>query len=87
MDGIRKEAPMKCVVCNGSDITQKSVDEEIKAGRDIVLLTLEVFVCASCGERYYDQKTMRKIEEIRARLKNKELEVEQVGTVYRAKAA
>lgn len=78
---------MKCVVCNGSDITQKSVDEEIKAGRDIVLLTLEVFVCASCGERYYDQKTMRKIEEIRARLKNKELEVEQVGTVYRAKAA
>lgn len=78
---------MKCVVCNGSDIALKSVDEEIKSGRDIVLLTLEVFVCASCGERYYDQKTMRNIEESRARLKNKELEVEQVGTVYRAKAA
>ncbi len=78
---------MICVVCKGTDIVLKTVDEEIKSGRDILLVPMEVLVCGNCGERYYDQKAMRKIEEIRARLKTKDLKVEQVGKVYRAKAA
>lgn len=81
------ETTMICVVCKGTDIALKTVDEEIKSGRDILLVPLDVLVCGTCGERYYDQKTMRKIEEIRGRLKKKELKVEQVGKVYRAKAA
>lgn len=38
-------------------------------------------------ERYYDRKAMKKFEEIRDRVKNQEVDVEQVGKVMRARAA
>jgi hypothetical protein len=60
------------------------IEEEIKSGRDIILVALDVLVCMNCGERYYDRNTMRKIEDIRSRLKQKDLEVEEVGKVLRA---
>lgn len=75
---------MKCVICKSSDIQNKMVEEEIKSGMDIVLVPLNVLVCTSCGERYYDRNTMRKIEDVRSRLKQKNLEVEEVGKVLRA---
>lgn len=78
---------MKCVVCKGSNIELKTIDEEIRTGTDIFLVPMNVLVCTSCGERYYDRKAMRKIEEIRSRLKNHELEVEEVGKIMRAHAA
>ena len=78
---------MKCVVCKGSDIELKTVDEQIKTERDIILVPMNILVCSNCGERYYDPKSMRKIEEIRKKLKNKELDVEEVGKVMRAHAA
>jgi YgiT-type zinc finger domain-containing protein len=65
----------------------KMVDEEVKSGRDIVLIPIEVLVCQNCGERYYDRKTMRKFDEIKARLKKQDLKVEEVGKVLRANAA
>jgi YgiT-type zinc finger domain-containing protein len=78
---------MKCVVCNGSNIEMKSVEEEIKWDKDILLMPLEVLVCLSCGERYYDRKTMKKIEEMRAKLKQHDLKVEEVGKVLREQTA
>ncbi len=75
---------MKCVICKSSDIQTKMVEEEIKSGTDIVLVPMEVLVCLNCGERYYDRKTMRKIEDVRSKLKQKDLKVEQVGRVLRA---
>ena len=78
---------MKCVVCKGTDIELNTVDEQIKAGRDIILVPMNILVCSNCGERYYDRKTMKKIEEIRVKLKNQELDVEEVGKVMRAHAA
>ena len=77
---------MKCIVCKGSDIEPKDVDEQIRAGRDIVLVPMNILVCSNCGERYYDRKAMRTIEEIRTKLKNQELDVEEVGKVMRAHA-
>lgn len=77
---------MKCVICKSSDIQMKMVEEEIKLGRDIVLVPMEVLVCLNCSERYYDRKTMRKIEELRDRLGSHDLEVEEVGKVFRAHA-
>ncbi len=77
---------MKCVICKSSDIQMKMVEEEIKIGRDIVLVPMEVLVCLNCGERYYDRKTMRKIEELRGRLGSHDLEIEEVGKVFRAHA-
>lgn len=78
---------MKCVICKGSNIESRMVDEQIMAGTDIVLVTMSVLVCSSCGERYYDRKAMKKIEEIRSRLRSQDLEVEEIGKVMRARAA
>jgi len=75
---------MKCVICKSSDIQKKMIEEEIKSGMDIILVSVEVLVCMNCGERYYDRKTMRKIEDVRLKLKQKDLEVEEVGKVLRA---
>ncbi len=78
---------MKCVVCKGSEIELKTVDEQIRTESDIILVPMNIFVCSNCGERYYDRQSMRKIEEIRKKSKNKELDVEEVGKVMRARAA
>ena len=87
MDRFFKEEKMKCVVCKGSDIELKTVDEQIRTEKDIILVPMTILVCSNCGERYYDRKSMRKIEEIRKKLKNKGLDVEEVGKVMRARAA
>jgi YgiT-type zinc finger domain-containing protein len=78
---------MKCVVCNSSDIEMKRVEEEIKYDKDILLIPLEVLACFSCGERYYDRKAMKKIEEMRARLKRHDLKVKEVGRVLEEQTA
>ena len=78
---------MKCVVCESPVLDRRLVEEEIKSGDDIVLLSLETLVCSNCGERYYDRRTLRRIEEARHKLGRQELEVEVIGKVYRAKAA
>ncbi|MBI3354323.1 MAG: YgiT-type zinc finger protein [Nitrospirae bacterium] len=75
---------MRCVICKSSEIQTKIVEEEIKVDRDIVLIPIEVLVCLNCGERYYDRKTVRKIEEMKARLIKHDLEVKEVGKVLRA---
>ncbi len=77
---------MNCVICKGSNIELKMVDEQIRTGRDIVLIPMNILVCSNCGERYYDRKAMKKVEEIRTRLENRELDVEEVGKVMRAHA-
>jgi YgiT-type zinc finger domain-containing protein len=87
MDRFFKEDKMKCVVCKGSDIEIKTVDEQIRKGRDIILVPMSILVCSNCGERYYDRKSMRKIEDIRNKVQNQELDVEEVGKVMRANAA
>jgi YgiT-type zinc finger domain-containing protein len=78
---------MKCVVCNSWNIETKTVEEEIRSEKDILLMPLEVLVCLSCGERYYDKKTMKKIEEMRSKLKRHDLKVEEVGKVLKEQIA
>ncbi len=78
---------MKCVVCKNEDIQMKTVEEEIRAEKDIVLIPVEVLVCQNCGERYYDRATMKKLEDVKTKLKEHTLEVEEVGKVLRTHAA
>ena len=78
---------MKCVICKSSEIEIKKVDEEIKLGSDIFLVSVQVLVCLNCGERYYDTKAMRKLEEMREKLRRKAVDVEDVGKVRRARVA
>lgn len=76
---------MRCVICKGSDIVVKTVDEQVSLGDDIVLLRLNLPVCSQCGERYYDRRAMRIIEEVRAKAKQRLLKVEEVGKILRTK--
>jgi len=78
---------MKCIICKGLDIELKVVDEQIRTGEDIVLVPMNILVCSSCGERYYDRNAMKKIEEIRQRLKKQSVRDEEVGKIMRAHAA
>lgn len=74
---------MKCIVCKSPDIVEKEVDEEIKLDSDIALYPVKVKVCNNCGERYYDRGTMQRIEEVKEKLKKKELTIRVVGKVIR----
>lgn len=78
---------MKCVVCNSSNVEMKVVEEEIRSDKDILLVPLEVLVCLGCGERYYDRKAMKKIEEMRLKLKRRDLKVKEVGKVFKEHTA
>ena len=74
---------MKCVICYSPNIEQKIVNEEIWVGDDVALIPLNVLVCNNCGERYYDRKAMRQLEEAEKALKDKRLQVETTGRVLR----
>ena len=74
---------MKCVICYSPDIQQKTVNEEIWVDQDVALIPLDVLVCNNCGERYYDRKAMRQLEEAEKALKDKRLKVETTGRVLR----
>ena len=78
---------MECVICNSSDVQLKTVEEEIRSGGDIFLFPMNILVCSSCGERYYDRKTMKQLEEMRSKIKEKNLKVLEVGRVLRVLAA
>ena len=74
---------MKCVVCKSPDIQMKTVEEEIEIGNDIILIPVDVLVCSNCGERYYDRKTLKKIEELKSKLSSHDLKIEEVGKVFK----
>lgn len=79
---------MRCVICKGEDIEKKLVDEEIMFSGDIALVSMELVICNTCGERYYDLIAMKKIEELRAKMKDGNLKFQAVvGNVYRAYAS
>jgi YgiT-type zinc finger domain-containing protein len=72
---------MKCVICHGEEIIEKKIDEELKAGDDIVLAPITCLVCQTCGERYYDTATMRHLERLRVELRTGHVTLKQVGKV------
>jgi len=78
---------MKCVICKSTNISIKTVEEEIRHGEDIVLVPLEVLVCSNCGERYYSRSVMHQLEDIKAKVQNQSVPLENVGKILRAKVA
>jgi hypothetical protein len=65
----------------------RTVEEEIRWGNNILLVPMEVLMCLNCGERYYDKRAMKKIEETRSRLKRHDLMIEEVGKVFKEHVA
>ena len=80
---------MCCIICHGPEIKLQQVDEIIKFGSDIMLITLNLQACTQCGERYYSREAMKAIESMRDgdKVRRHEIDAEPVGVVLRAKAA
>ncbi len=70
---------MKCLVCHGLEIVPQTVKEAIPVGDDLVYVSIETPVCQTCGERYYDRKTMRYLEQVEEELRTGNGELRQVG--------
>ena len=72
---------MKCTVCNGVEVSKTKVKQEIPVGQDIVLVPIEVLVCQSCGERFYDRPTMRRLEQLEDELAAHKRPLREVGKI------
>ncbi|MBI3947972.1 MAG: YgiT-type zinc finger protein [Armatimonadetes bacterium] len=72
---------MRCIVCQGDDVEMVDVQEQVRFGSDIVCVPLRTLVCQTCGERYYDRRTMRHLEGIERELDEGKVALRDVGRV------
>ncbi|MFP4687238.1 MAG: YgiT-type zinc finger protein [bacterium] len=73
----------QCPVCGG-EIVRKKVEKILKGGENTAVIEVDAEVCLRCGERLYDEETIRKFEKIRAKLSEGEVTgLKPVGKVYR----
>jgi len=72
---------MKCVICKGEDISKTDVKEELKIGNDIVYLPINISVCTTCGERYYDRRTIQYLEKEEQRLREGKVALSEIGKI------
>lgn len=72
---------MQCVICHGAEIETKNVNEEVLIENDVVFIPVEVLVCKTCGERYYDRKTKRYLEVVTEEIKKGSVPLHNVGKV------
>lgn len=63
----------RCPVCGG-ELVEKSVEKLLRGGNHTAVLQVQAEVCLHCGERLYSAETVRRFEEIRAKLERQELE-------------
>ena len=61
----------KCPVCGG-ELLEKEVEKLLRGGIHTAVLRVRAEVCLHCGERLYSQETVRRFEEIRAKLERRE---------------
>ena len=72
---------MKCVICHGDKIEKEKVKEEFAVKKDVVFVPVEVLVCKTCGERYYDRNTKKYLEEIEKKLARRKVDLRNIGKV------
>jgi YgiT-type zinc finger domain-containing protein len=72
---------MKCIICHGEDIQVTAVREELSITNDVVYVPINIPVCRTCGERYYDRQTIRFLEEAERRLREGKAHLQEVGKV------
>jgi hypothetical protein len=72
---------MKCVICHSDNIISMSLNEEIMIDNNIYNIPIDVLTCKDCGERYYDRKTVRYLEETKNKIKQKKINFKETGKV------
>jgi YgiT-type zinc finger domain-containing protein len=58
-------------VCGGQ-LVEKEVEKLLRGGVHTAVLKVRAEVCLRCGERLYSEQTVRRFEEIRAKLERQE---------------
>lgn len=72
---------MRCIICHGDNIKLSEVKEGVALGNDVVYVSVKVPVCQTCGERYYDRRTMQFLEEVEEKIKNSAVKLKEVGKI------
>ena len=78
---------MTGIICYGDDMQVATVREELTMGPDVVYVSIQIPVCRTCGERYYDRRTVRFLEEVAQKLKAGQARLQEVGKVLMYSAA
>jgi len=63
----------KCPVCGG-ELVEKNVEKLLRGGVHVAVVEVHAEVCLRCGERLYSEETVRRFEQIRAKLARYEVE-------------
>ncbi len=74
---------MICIYCKGN-LRSKKVEEEIKVGKDHVLVQITAEICEHCHERYFSDSALGKMLELKQKLKKDKKHFKAVGKVFRA---
>ena len=82
-----KAQSMKCVICHGDEIKVMDVKEEFTVGNDIVYVPIKVPICKTCGERYYDRRTVQFLEGVEDKLVKIKTDLKEVGKVLMYEAS
>ena len=62
----------RCPVCGGELVT-KDVEKLLRGGIHTASVRVRADVCLKCGERLYTQETVRRFEQIRAKLERQDI--------------
>lgn len=62
----------KCPVCGG-EMIEKEVEKLLRGGIHTAVIRVRAEVCLKCGERLYSTETVRRFEQIRAKLERQEV--------------
>jgi len=61
----------KCPVCGG-ELAEKEIEKLLRGGVNTAVIMVRAEVCLHCGERLYSEETVRRFEQIRAKLERQE---------------
>jgi len=61
----------RCRLC-GAELVEKEVEKLLRGGAHTAVFKVRAEVCLRCGERLYSEQTVRRFEEIRAKLERQE---------------
>lgn len=73
----------QCPLCGG-EMVEKQVEKLLRGGLHTAAVTVRAQVCLKCGERLYSVDTIRRFEQIRAKLERQDVaEFEPMGKSFR----
>jgi YgiT-type zinc finger domain-containing protein len=61
----------QCPICKG-ELIEREIQKILRGGNHTAVVKVQAEVCLSCGERLYAQETVRRFEEIKAKLARQE---------------